>query len=220
VEDLAVVFEGVRSWISDDPERRVSLVAAADTVEAVLEGPGHDADVLVLDLELRNRQMVTGKVAELSDAGHRVVIYSIHVQPLIVQSVLQAGACAFLDKHTERDQFVDTIVAVAQGRPIVTASMAGGILQAAKLAAREREALLYLFQGMSYASIAARMKISRVTVKQYVERARAKFAALGRPCRANTVLLARCIEDGLIRPEEVREYRSAARRVAQPPSEG
>ena len=78
--------------------------------------------------------------------------------------------------------------------------------------AREHQALRYLFQGMDYASIARRLKkpngepISAATVKQYVERARAKFAAAGRPCRSNFALLARCIEDGLVRPEEINDY--------------
>ena len=52
--------------------------------------------------------MVTDRVAELTDAGFRVVVFSVHVKPLIVQAVMDAGACAFLDKRTERDQFVDT----------------------------------------------------------------------------------------------------------------
>jgi hypothetical protein len=49
--------------------------------------------------------------------------------------------------------------------------------------------------------------VSVTTVKTYIERARAKFAAAGRPCRSNYALLARCVEDGLIRPEEVEDYR-------------
>ena len=49
-------------------------------------------------------------------------------------------------------------------------------------------------------------EISTSTVKQYIGRARAKYAAMGRPCKANTVLLARCIEDGLIRPEDIKDY--------------
>lgn len=213
VEDLDVVVEGVRTWIADDPAGRAVIVAVAGSIEAVLDGPGRDADVLVLDLEL-DGVMVTERVAALSDAGFRVVVFSVHVEPLIVEAVLNAGACAFLDKRTERDHFVDTIVAVAHDEPVVTPSMAGGLLQAVRLSPREREALQHLFQGMDHVSIARRLRkpsgetISAYTVKQYIERARAKFAAAGRPCRSNFALLARCIEEGLIRPEEVEDYRS------------
>jgi len=218
IEDIDVVVEGVRSWITNDPQHRATVIAVADTVEAILDGPGRDADVLVLDLEL-GKEMVTPRVAELSDAGYRVVVYSVHVEPLIVKEALAAGACAFLDKRTEKEQFVDMIVDVAHDRPHVTQSMAGGMLQAVELSPREREALLLLFQGMTYASMARRMTkagdnspLSRETVKQYVERARAKVAASGRPCKSNFALLARCIELGLIRADQVEDYRSTATR--------
>ncbi len=212
VEDHDVVVEGVRAWVAADPDDRVVLFAVADTVEAILDGPGKDADVLVLDLELGD-QMVADRVRELSDAGHRVVVFSVHVKPLLVQAVLNAGACGFIDKRTERDRFIDTVVAAARDQPFVTPSMAGGMLNAVRLSDRERQALQHLFQGMDYASIARRLRkptgdpISALTVKQYIERARAKFAAAGRPCRSNFALLARCIEEGLVRPEEIEDYR-------------
>jgi two-component system, NarL family, nitrate/nitrite response regulator NarL len=165
-----------------------------------------------------NGTMVTDQVGRLSDAGHRIVVYSVHVEPLIVERVLAAGACAFLDKRTERSHFVDTIVAVAKDQPFVTQSMAGGMLRHVRLSNREREALLLLFQGMSFGSIASRLTrhdqtgkpLSPETVKQYVQRARAKIAATGRPCRSNFALLARCMELGLVRPAEIEDYRSSA----------
>ncbi len=211
IEDLDVVVEGVRAWVAAAPAGSVVIAAEGDSIESVLGGPGRAADVIVLDLELGDT-MVTDRVAELSDQGYRVVVFSVHVKPLVVQSVLKAGACAFLDKRTEREQFVDTIIAVAHDRPYVTASMAGGLLQAVQLSTREQQALQHLFQGMGYASIARRLTkpngeaISVHTVKQYIDRARAKFAAAGRPCKSNFALLARCIEDGLIRPDEIEDY--------------
>jgi DNA-binding NarL/FixJ family response regulator len=202
----------VRAWIAADPDGRVAILAAGRSVEEVMAGPGASADVVVLDLEL-DGVMATDRVAELSDGGYRVIVFSVHVKPLVVESVMNAGACAFLDKRTEREQFVDTVVAVAQDSPYVTPSMAGGLLQGVRLSDRERQALQYLFQGMDQASIARRLRksdgqtVSATTVKTYIERARAKFAASGRPCRSNFALLARCVEDGLIRPEEIDDYR-------------
>lgn len=217
VDDQDVVIEGVRAWIEADPEHRAAVVAEGRSIETALAGPGRAADVVVLDLELDDRgtggRLMTDRVAGLSDEGFRVVVFSVHVEPMIVREVMDAGASAFLDKRTERRHFVDTIVAVARDLPFVTPSMAGGLLHQVRLSQREREALQYLFQGMDHASIARRMKktsgeqISAATVKQYIERSRAKFAAAGRPCRSRFALLARCIELGLIRPEEVDDYR-------------
>lgn len=217
VDDHDVVLEGERAWIEADPGRRVVIAGSGETIEQALAGPGADADVVVLDLELSDRdagsKLVTDRVAGLCDRGYRVVVFSVHVEPLIVARVMDSGAAAFLDKRTERAHFVDTVVAVAGDLPFVTPSMAGGMLQLVQLSAREREALQYFFQGMTRASVARRMRkeggqpISPDTVKQYLERARAKFAAAGRPCRSNFALLARCIELGLIRPDEIKDYR-------------
>jgi DNA-binding NarL/FixJ family response regulator len=216
VEDLDVVVECVRAWIASDPRKRTVIVSAGSSIEAALAGPGRDADVVVLDLELGDKEaggkLVTGRVAGLCDEGFRVVVFSVHVEPMIVATVLKAGASAFLDKRTERGQFIDTVVAVAHDLPFVTPSMAGGMLHAVRLSDRERQSLQYWFQGMDHASIARRLTkpdgdpISAATVKQYIERARVKFAAAGRPCRSQFSLLARCIELGLIRAEEIDDY--------------
>jgi two-component system, NarL family, nitrate/nitrite response regulator NarL len=212
IEDTDVVIEGVRAWLSADPQSRVTILGAFGSIDDFVTSTAKSADVVVLDLEL-DGVMVTDRIAELSDLGYRVVVFSVHVKPLVVQAVMNAGACAFLDKRTEREHFVATILAVAEDLPYVTPSMAGGLLQGVRLSDRERQALQYLFQGMDQASIARRLRkpdgqpVSVTTVKTYIERARAKFAAAGRPCKSNFALLARCVEDGLIRPEEIDDYR-------------
>jgi two-component system nitrate/nitrite response regulator NarL len=211
IEDWGVIAQGVRSWLAADG--RAEVVAVGSDIDEVLERAGGDPDVLVLDLELGG-DMVTGRVAELSDAGHRVVVFSMHHEPMIVRAVLDAGACAFLDKETTgQDQFVDKVVTVARDGACMTPAMAGGILvKGVGLSPRETEVLRYLFQGMTHDAIARRLRkddgeqISKLTVKQYVDRARAKFAASGRPCRSNFALVARCIEEGLIRPDGIKDY--------------
>lgn len=212
VEDTDVVVEGVRTWLRDDPDQRARIVSVGRTIEEVLDALTDPPDVLVLDLEL-DGELVTDRIPALADAGYVIVVFSVHVKPLIVRAVMDAGAVAFLDKRAEREYFVDVLVDAAAHRPVVTPSMAGAMLDAPQFSAREREVLLYLFQGLSHASIARRIRktegepISPVTVKQYVNRARAKLAAQGRPCSSTFALLARCIELGLIRPEEIDDHR-------------
>ena len=84
------------------------------------------------------------------------------------------------------------------------------------LSAQERQALLLWFQGMSKASVARRMSITENTVRQYISRIRMKYATAGRPAPSKDGLLARAIEDGVIRPGEVALYTSYA--AQQPPA--
>ncbi len=211
VDDHPVVLEGVRSWLAADP--RLAVVATGDNVDAVL-APPPPADVILLDLRLHGR-MVIDKVSELSAAGQRVVVYSEHHEPDTILAVLDAGAVAFLAKHEGRDHCVETVLAAAADRPYVPPALAGAMVGDRRsnrpaLSDKEREALLLWFQSMSKASVAKRMQISEHTVKQYVDRARIKYARAGRPAATKSALLARAIEDGLIRPEEIGTYRSYA----------
>jgi two-component system, NarL family, nitrate/nitrite response regulator NarL len=219
VDDHPVVIEGVRSWLARDP--RLAVTATGDDPDAVLRAAG-DPDVLLLDLRLHG-SIALDKVAELSAAGRRVVIYSELTDEDTVLSALDAGAVAFLAKHEGREHCIDTVLAAASDRPYVAPTLAGVLVGDRRsgrpaLSEKEREALLLWFQSMSKASVARRMRVSEHTVKQYVDRARIKYAKVGRPAASKAALLARAIEDGLVRPEEIGEYRSYGRRHAPPNS--
>jgi DNA-binding NarL/FixJ family response regulator len=214
VDDHPVVHEGMRAWLDQDPEHRIELVAAADSVGEVLAGPGRDADVLLLDLNLHGR-MAIEEVSRLAEAGRRVVVYSEHADEATVLAVLERGAFAFLAKREAREHCVATILAAAEDRVYVP-PLAAGMMAADErpdrplLSDQERTALLLWFQSMSKAAVAARMGISESTVRQYIQRARIKYANSGRPAPTRTQLLARAIQDGLIRADEVTQYSSRA----------
>jgi DNA-binding CsgD family transcriptional regulator len=88
------------------------------------------------------------------------------------------------------------------------------------LSEQEQQALLLWFQGMSKASVGRRMSISENTVRQYISRARAKYAATGRTAPSKDALLARAIEDGVIKPGEITPYQSFARSGPDSPDPG
>ncbi|AVT31364.1 MULTISPECIES: response regulator transcription factor [unclassified Plantactinospora] len=205
VDDHPVVIEGIRSWLAAEP--RLAVVATGEDPDTVLAAGQPPADVILLDLRLRGR-MVIDKVAELSGAGRRVVVYSEHSDSDTILAVLDAGAVAFLAKQEGREHCVHTVLAAASDRPYVPPALAGAIVGDRRtgrpvLSDKEREALLLWFQSMSKASVARRMNISEHTVKQYVDRARIKYARAGRPAATKAALLARAIEDGLVRADEI-----------------
>jgi two-component system, NarL family, nitrate/nitrite response regulator NarL len=205
VDDHPVVIEGIRSWLAT--ESRLAVVATGEDPDVVLAAGQPPADVILLDLRLHGR-MVIDKVAELSGAGRRVVVYSEHTDSDTILAVLDAGAVAFLAKHEGREHCVQTVLAAASDRPYVPPALAGAIVGDRRsgrpvLSDKEREALLLWFQSMSKASVARRMNISEHTVKQYVDRARIKYARAGRPAATKAALLARAIEDGLVRADEI-----------------
>jgi DNA-binding NarL/FixJ family response regulator len=210
VDDHPVVVEGIGSWIAREPAA-VRLTGAGATIEEVLAGPGAGADVLVLDLTLAAGS-VLDRIGELAAGGRRVVVFSADTAEKTILAALRSGACAYVTKEEGSEHFVRTVVAAAHDRAYVTPSVAGAMWADAGpsrpvLSGQERAALLLWFQGMSKASVASRMGLSVHTVTQYIDRARLKYVRVGRAGSSKTALLARAIEDGLIRPEEVREYR-------------
>jgi DNA-binding NarL/FixJ family response regulator len=213
VEDQPVTVDGVRVWLERDELHRATVVAAGDSVDDVLAAGGERADVLLLDLDLHGVR-ITDRIAELCAAGRRVVVFSALTDSATVHAVHAAGAAGFLGKHETAEHLIEAIVAAAGDRPYVTPSVAGAIATdprtRARLSEQERTALLLWFQSMSKRSVAMRMGVQESTVRQYIQRARLKYAAVGRPAPTQSALLARAIEDGLVRAEDVRSYRSVA----------
>jgi two-component system, NarL family, nitrate/nitrite response regulator NarL len=224
VEDHPVVTEGVASWIQSDPDQRVLLVRTARDLTGLLDEPQPSIDVVILDLELSG-ELVTTEIPGLVNTGFRVVAFSGHSDPLIVMETLDNGAHAYVSKEEGRDHLVEAVLAAAADRPYVTRSQARAMLADQRparpaLSEQERQALLLWFQGMSKASVGRRMAISENTVRQYISRARAKYAATGRTAPSKDALLARAIEDGVIKPGEIVPYKSFASAAADHPSLG
>jgi DNA-binding NarL/FixJ family response regulator len=214
VDDHPVVHEGVHAWLGHGPSSPIELVAVGDSVDLVLTGAGRDADVLLLDLNLHGR-MAIDDVARLTALGKRVVVYSEHADEATVLAVMDRGAFAFLAKREAREHCVATILAAAADRAYVPPHAAGTMAADDRpdrpvLSEQERTALLLWFQSMSKSAVAARMGIAESTVRQYIQRARIKYANAGRPAPTRTQLLARAIQDGLINAEEVTGYVSRA----------
>jgi len=215
IEDHPVVTEGVASWIRSDPGQRVQLVRTARDLTGLDTAHGPPVDVVILDLELSG-ELVTTEIPALVAAGYRVVAFSGHSDPAIVMETLDNGAHAYVSKEEGSDHLVEAVLAAAADRPYVTRSQAKAMLADQRparpvLSQQELQALLLWFQGMSKESVARRMSISENTVRQYISRARAKYAATGRTAPSKDALLARAIEDGVIKPGEITPYTSFAR---------
>jgi DNA-binding NarL/FixJ family response regulator len=199
VDDHPVVAEGIRSWLRADPRIEVGYVGA--TV-----GPcSPEVDVAIVDLNLNGR-LIVGEIAELAGGGQRVIVFSQFTEQELVLAALDAGAYAFVAKSEGPDHLVKTVFAVAENRTYVTPTVAGILAgdrrpEAPVLSERERTALLWWFQSMSKASVAARMGISPHTVDMYIRRARLKYAQAGREAPTKADMLLRAIEDGLLDAE-------------------
>ena len=206
IDDHPVVIEGVRSWVGAASDPAIEVVFTAGTVEALIDPAAPAVDVALVDLNLGGT-MVLDRIAGLCDTGLRVVVYSQYADPETVLAAMDAGACDFVAKNEGGAHCVHTIVAAAADRPYVTPSLAGAMVVDARadrprLSDQERAALLLWFQSTSKESVALRLGLRENTVRQYIDRARIKYARAGRPAPTKAALLARAIEDGIVTAEE------------------
>jgi DNA-binding NarL/FixJ family response regulator len=207
IDDDPAVWEGVSSWLADEP--RLLVVGAGDDPIKVLSGANDEVHIILCELRRRGT-VALNDVARLVSTGIPVVVFSEHTEPEVMLAMFEVGAVAFLAKHENRQHFIQTLLAAAvhqrhNPRPPAGASLSDYQTARPALSRREREVLLLWLQSMSKASVARRMRVSENTVKQYVDRVRFKYARAGRPAATKAALLARAVEDGLVCTEAVGE---------------
>jgi two-component system, NarL family, nitrate/nitrite response regulator NarL len=200
VDDHPVILDGVTGWVSV-PGSGISVVATAPTVGALLAGPGHRADVVLLDLDLGDGTTPGQNVAAIRAAGPAVLVLSASARPAAVRGAMRAGARGYVLKHEEATELRAAIRAVAAGEDWVSPRLAcifatDDAPDRPALSAQETRTLQLYATGLPIKSVARRLGISEETAKQYVRRVREKYAVANRAAPTKVDLYHRAVEDG------------------------
>lgn len=171
VDDHFVVRSGLVTSLelADD----IRVVAEADCGEEALPAyHKHRPVVVLMDLQLPGGGGVAATAAlRQLDPQARVLIFSNFSRDDEIQAALHAGALGYVSKSSSREELLDALRTVAQGRPFLPAEMARR-LAAARLGpaitAREREILAHIAAGHANKQIASELNISEFTVKRHV----------------------------------------------------
>lgn len=204
IDDQDVVLSGIRTWIAEDPHRRVRIVHTATHLDGLDAGPAATADVLVVDLRIGGK-LVFDEIAALSARGRRIVVFSQHAEPGVIYRAELAGARAYITKETGegRRHLIEAILAVAAGECYTTPTLAAAMLGTAgrerpSFSEQELRTMRLWLGGLTRAGVARQMGISEHTVKQYLERAREKYAKAGREASTRVDLYREASRDGLL----------------------
>lgn len=178
VDDHPVFREGVVRALT--ASGRVEVVAeAGDGRSGLAHVQEHLPDVVLLDYRLPdlNGLAVVGAIVRDS-LPTRVLFLSAHTESSVVYAALEAGAAGFLSKEARREQIVDGVVACAQGRNVVPADVAEGLVSEIRLRStsdapvltkREQEILKLIAAGRSLPEIAKELIIGLTTVKTHAQ---------------------------------------------------
>ncbi len=210
IDDHDVIHAGVRAWFAGcDPP--IELVADYPHPAAFLtDHPrgGQGIDVVMFDLQYERFQPEFETLKKVCEAGHRVIVYSHMATDEVILSSLDAGAITFLAKGEDKQHLFDAVYAAHTDTPYVGPRMAKALFNDRTvgrpgLSTREREVLIAWFQTENKEFVAKRLFIEPSTVRTHLQRARAKYAAVGRPAPTKAALIARAVQDGILSIEDL-----------------
>lgn len=196
-----VVHAGIEAWCAEaDPAIRVvgGYLHPSDYLAAAPQ-----ADVVVMGLEFAVAKPDFATLRLLCERGQRVIVYSHLTADEVILTCLEIGAVTYLVKSEGKRHLIDSVLAARNASPYVGPRMGrallnDGTLGRVKLSEREREVLVAWFQTESKELVGKRLYIAPTTVRTHLQRARAKYALVGRPAPTKSALLARAIEDGIL----------------------
>ncbi|EXG82785.1 response regulator transcription factor [Cryptosporangium arvum] len=179
IDNDKLVPAGLRALLAEAGDIRVEH--AATTVNAHLAA-APPADVVLLDLRLEDGTDAAANVARLRRAGVRVLVISVHGERRDVRATVRAGAGGYLVKDDDAGKLADAIRSVHHGQPALTAELMSLINDDPPELSPQEERALYLYgTGSTLAATARRMGVTIPTVRSYLTRIRAKWAAVDQP---------------------------------------
>ncbi|HET6389075.1 response regulator transcription factor [Hyphomicrobium sp.] len=171
VDDHGVVREGLRKLFVAHFEAEVLETAGIDDALAVYTAQRPDVVVLDLNLEGAGGLEVLRRIMA-ADSAARVVVFSMHHEPLYAVRALRGGARGYVSKSAPVEELISAIRKVRTGEQYIDRDLASRIavsqissddpLQA--LSIREVEILRMLGQGKSMTAISDSLGIAYKTV--------------------------------------------------------
>lgn len=199
IDDHELVREGLEALIA---ERARADYAVSYSGGSVSEALSAGADIALLDVELGPGAPGVGtNCRSLVRAGVGVLLMSAYDDPSAVNEGILAGALGFVPKKVSYSDLVEALASVAADEMHLSVDLAALLAarsDAPDLSPRELDALRLYASGLKISAVARRMDISPHTVKEYLDRVRAKYQQVGRPARTRTELYAEATRDGLL----------------------
>ncbi len=203
VDDHAIVRSGLRQFLGDEVDFRVTAEAAngRDALEIVRGG---DVDVLLLDISMPDQSGVDTLAAIKARWPELpVLILSGFPETHYATTLLRQGASGYLNKECDPQEIATAIRAVALGRRYITSAVAELLADSVSgerdqlphesLSERELQVFLRLAKGETVGTVADQMCLSVKTVSTYRSRVMDKLKL-----QSNSDLTYYAMKNGLI----------------------
>jgi DNA-binding NarL/FixJ family response regulator len=179
VDDHAIVRDGLKRLLGSSFPHEVHEASDGRGALAVLRRTPIDLVILDLNLPGLGGVELLRRIVQTSRA--RVLVFSMHAEPLYVTRALEAGAAGYISKNIAPDELLAAVQRVASGGRYVEQEIAqglalgGGAQPMGQLTARELEIMRLLGQGRSLAEIADAVGVGYKTVANTLTQMKAKL---------------------------------------------
>lgn len=188
VDDHAVVRSGLTAFLMvfDDLELVGEASSGREAVRICVQSR---PDVVLMDLVMPEMDGATAtKQIRENCPETQVIALTSFREDELVQDALRAGAIGYLLKNISADELAAAIRSAHQGKPTLAPEAAQVLIhatmqpvsQGSDLTEREREVLGLMVDGLNNNQIAARLVVSRSTVKFHVSSILSKLSATSR----------------------------------------
>jgi DNA-binding NarL/FixJ family response regulator len=187
VDDHPIVLKGCRRILEDAGV--ATIFEAPDVVSGYRLYRRHAPDVVIVDLALQGNGLAGLSLIQRiksHDARARILVLSMHGDPLIVARALRAGATGYVVKDAE--DFLEGFEKVCAGVAYLSNDLAVQVALAgsrrdplAELTPRELRTLGLLAEGRTYGRIADELNVSYKTVVNTCSQLKEKLNARNLP---------------------------------------
>lgn len=193
VDDHEVVRLGLRILLEDQPELHV-VAEAGNCDEALREVERHRPHVAVLDINLPGRSGLEAcRALRRRFPETRVVMLTSYADDAFVAEALRAGASGYVLKQVGGDELIRAVQAAARGEmaldPRTSARVVARLQQLESqtetdgwrtLSPREQDVARLAAQGKSNKEIGAALRLSEITVRNYLSNVLEKLSLANR----------------------------------------
>lgn len=197
IDDHVLFAEVLGTWLEERLPGFVNVYCGPDPHSALRSAP----DLVLLDVELgKGSPEAATVVSWFADKGILVIImHEADCAPRL-RGALLAGAAGSVAKSCHPDHLVRTITDAMSGHETLTRELAEIMCSPGppRLSPQELRALRLYAAGLPLKSVARQMGVGTSTAKEYLDRVRAKYDAIGRTARTRTELTNVARSDGLV----------------------
>ena len=186
-DDHQLIIDGLSKILENDPSiaKIYTAINGKLAVDMAMENP---VDCVIMDI---NMPVLNGleatQLLKTEKPGIKIIVVSMICDGVIVNKMLKAGADAFINKDTGKEELLRAIDKVMHGEKYVSPAISSNLIahlsdrksassgNEKHLTPRETEIIRYIAEGLTNSAIASRLFISTSTVDTHRKNILAKL---------------------------------------------